>query len=140
MNLRADYFTVELRGSGITAVRDVYSYREAPALVDMLARIAAHMRPWSDTERWEFLEGELSLAAVCLPLGQVAFSITVSELLGGPEDWPVSASSSGSCRPLPPTRGPFLVAARMPDSPWPLIPALVNQVEETMQDLRKLPG
>jgi hypothetical protein len=101
LNLRADYFTVELRGSGVTAVRDVYAYRDAPALADVLARLAADKRPWRGTERWESLEGEFSLAAVCSPLGQVTFTIVVSERLGGPEDWRVSAGISTELGQLP---------------------------------------
>ncbi len=87
-----DYFIAELRGSSLGATREVYAYTDAKGLAGFFSRLAVHKRPWSSVERWESLEGEFLLQAACSALGHVTFSVRIREMLGGPEEWQVSAN------------------------------------------------
>jgi hypothetical protein len=86
-----DYFVAELRGTAVRATRRVYAYTDAAGLSRLFSRIAAYDRPWSTPERWESLEGEFSIEAVCSSLGHVTFSVRIRDMLGGPEEWDVTA-------------------------------------------------
>jgi len=95
---RRDYFTVELRGSGVRAVGGVY---DAGGLAELFAKLATFERPWSGAETWESVEGEFSIAATCSALGEVRFSVCIRGMLGGPEQWEVSASLVSELGQLP---------------------------------------
>ena len=88
---RADHFIVELRGIALSVEREVYAYTDAQGLSKFFSRLAAHDRGWTDTPRWESLEGEFSISAQCSALGHVSFFIRIRHMLGGPEEWEVSA-------------------------------------------------
>ena len=88
---RPDYFVVELRGRALEVTREVYAYTDARGLSEFFAKLAIFERPWVGTQRWESLEGEFSISAACSALGQVSFSIRIRDMLGGPEEWEVSA-------------------------------------------------
>jgi Family of unknown function (DUF6228) len=88
---RRDYFIAELRGSGVAATRGVYAHTDARGLARFFSRLAAYERPWSEAESWEALEGEFRLEAACSLLGEVRFSVRIRDMLGGPEEWQVSA-------------------------------------------------
>ena len=91
LDAQRDYFVAELRGSVVGATRQVYAYPDATGLSRLFSRLAAYERPWSEPERWESLEGEFTLEAACSPLGHVTFSVRIRDMLGGPEEWEVSA-------------------------------------------------
>jgi hypothetical protein len=89
---RSDYFTIELRGAGVEALRSVYAYTDARGLAKLFSRLASYERPWLQAERWESIEGEFQLEAVCSALGEVTFAVRIRDLLGGPEEWEVRAN------------------------------------------------
>ena len=99
---RPDYFIVELRGAALEVTREVYAYTDAQGLSDLFAKLAACERPWVGTHRWESLEGEFSLLAACSALGQVSLSIRIRDMLGGPEEWEVSAQLATELGRYPP--------------------------------------
>ena len=88
---RADHFIVKLSGVALGVEREVYAYTDAQGLSRFFSSLAAHDRGWTDTPRWESLEGEFSISAQCSALGHVSFSICIRDMLGGPEEWAVSA-------------------------------------------------
>ena len=98
---QADYFVVELRGTALNAIRNVYAYTDARGLSALFERLATYERPWVGTERWESLEGEFAVSAVCSALGQVRFAVRIRDMLGGPEEWEVSAHLESELGALP---------------------------------------
>jgi hypothetical protein len=88
---RPDHFIVELRGVALAVKREVYTYTDARGLSNFFSSLSAHDRGWTDTRRWESLEGEFSISAQCSALGHVSFSIRIRDMLGGLEEWDVSA-------------------------------------------------
>jgi hypothetical protein len=98
---QSDYFTVELRGSSVGATRRVYAYTDGAGLSKLFSRLAAYERPWDKPERWESLEGEFTLEAACSSLGEVTFSVRIRDMLGGPEEWEVSAHIVSELGQLP---------------------------------------
>jgi len=96
-----DYFVAELRGASLQATRRVYAYTDAKGLSRLFLRLAAYERPWTTVERWESLEGEFAIGAACSVLGQVSFSVRIRDLLGGPEEWEVSARIVSELGQLP---------------------------------------
>jgi hypothetical protein len=95
---RPDYFTVELRGSDIRAVKEVY---DARGLAELFAKLASFERPWKRSETWESLEGEFGITAACSTLGEVRFCIRVRDVLAEPEPWEVSACVVSELGQLP---------------------------------------
>jgi hypothetical protein len=98
---RPDYFVVELRGRALGVTREVYAYTDAHGLSAFFAKLAACERPWVGTQRWDSLEGEFSLSAACTALGQVSFTVRIRDMLGGPEEWEVSAKIASELGALP---------------------------------------
>jgi hypothetical protein len=95
---RRGYFTVELRGAGVGAMREVY---DASGLAEYFLRLANFERPGNGAETWESLEGEFSLTAVSSKLGEVGFSVRITDNLGGPEQWQVSVRLVSELGQLP---------------------------------------
>jgi hypothetical protein len=98
---RHDRFLVELRGSGVGAIREVYAYTDPTGLSRFLSNLAAQSRPWVSAETWESLEGEFRLSAECSPVGHVSLSIRIRDMLGGPEEWQLSAVLATELGQLP---------------------------------------
>ena len=70
----------------------MYAYTDASGLAKFFQRLAAYERPWVEPERWESLEGEFSIEAICSVLGEVRFCLRIRDLFGGPEEWEVRAN------------------------------------------------
>jgi hypothetical protein len=86
-----EYFDIELKGSGLSAMVGVWEYEAVNGLNTLFQELASFKTPWQGVRTWESLEGELSLSAMCSTLGQVTFLVKLSHLTGSPEDWRVEA-------------------------------------------------
>ena len=99
---RKDYFTVELKGNEVRAIRQVYAYSpHSPNLGAFFLRIAHHDRPWASVEFWESLEGEFNLSATCSSLGVVTFSLVMHSRLEGVDGWRIVATLTVDLGQLP---------------------------------------
>lgn len=85
-----DYFTVELRGSEVSAVRRVWGYTDCHLLVELLHHIARQERGWDFPAEWASIEGELKLQFRSDPLGHVFVLVEMTQNRGS-EDWRLKA-------------------------------------------------
>jgi hypothetical protein len=88
---KGDYFQVELKGHGISALTDVWAYTDANGLNKLFQELAHFQKPWLETLSWQSLEGEFTLSATCATLGQVTFNVTLCHRIGASESWKVEA-------------------------------------------------
>ncbi|WP_374500664.1 DUF6228 family protein [Pseudoxanthomonas sp.] len=94
-------FSVELRGTGIYAVREIYCPLGSSEFTQFFLRLASYERPWPDIEQCTSLEGDLSISARCSALGVVTFSISIHGLFGVPEEWQLSSDLTSELGQLP---------------------------------------
>jgi len=92
---------VELRGTGIYAVREIYCPLGSSEFTQFFSQLASYERPWPDIEQCTSLEGDLSISARCSALGVVTFSISIHGLLGVPEEWQLSSDLASELGQLP---------------------------------------
>ncbi|MFC5527837.1 DUF6228 family protein [Rhodanobacter ginsengisoli] len=98
---REHHFTVEFRSLEVRAVREVYSFPDAPGPETFFSRIAAHDRPWAGSDDWSSLEGEFSISATCDRSGHVVFSVSICGVPGAADEWRVTGSITSELGQLP---------------------------------------
>jgi Family of unknown function (DUF6228) len=77
-HIHSDYFNVSIESCRISSTCEVWGYTDAYEFADLLEFLAAQTQPWQGEERWISLEGEFEFAARCSNLGQLTFTITLS--------------------------------------------------------------
>lgn len=84
---RDEQFQIELKGSGITTLTDVWVGGKlySQSLSAFLQELASFTKPWKGSQDWESLEGEFSLSVTCTALGQVTFWVEIRCKTGSPE-------------------------------------------------------
>jgi hypothetical protein len=100
-DLSGDYFTVELLGAELRAIRGVYAYTDHLGLVRFFETLAAYERPWDQPCEWGSLEGEFNISASCSSLGEVLFTVSISGQPGVSEEWQLSFSITSELGLLP---------------------------------------
>lgn len=88
--IRGDYFTVTLSSGPVNATRDVWAYTDAYGLAGLFEWLASQSKPWSKTEGWESIEGELKIYVNCSTLGEITFDVEMNHF-GVAEEWRVSS-------------------------------------------------
>jgi hypothetical protein len=78
-DIHGDYFSVSIESRRISATCEVYGYTDAHGFADLFEFLAAQTQPWQGEERWIPLEGEFEFSAKCSNLGQLTFTITLSD-------------------------------------------------------------
>jgi len=81
-----DYFTVELRGTGVSAVCRVWGYTDCQLLVELLGHLAGEMHGLTESSKWASIEGDLALTIRGDKLGHVFIQVEM-KCLRGIEDW-----------------------------------------------------
>ena len=79
-------FVVQVKGS-VSGSTKVYGY--APHtynLAHWFSELGQETNGWSETKKWESLEGEFKLSASCSSLGQVHFELSLRILPGADEE------------------------------------------------------
>jgi hypothetical protein len=95
-----DYFTVELRGREISAVRRVWGYTDCQILVELLDYLAKQDRGWTVPAEWASIESELVLRLRSDMVGHVFVEVEMSYNRGG-EDWRLKAEIETELGQLP---------------------------------------
>jgi hypothetical protein len=99
-NCEGDYFTVELCGREISAVRRVWGYTDyCQNLVELLDYLAKQDRGWAVPAEWASIELELVLRWRSDLLGHVFVEIEMSH--NGGEDWRLKAEIETELGQLP---------------------------------------
>ena len=95
-----DYFTVELHGGEVSAVRRVWGYTDCQSLVGLLWHLAKQQRGWNDPAIWSSIESDLALEFRSDVVGHVFVHVTMSHRRGV-EDWRVSVEIETELGQLP---------------------------------------
>jgi len=90
VTFEGDYYTVELRGSEVSAVRRIWGYTDCQILVDLLRHLAQQERGWKDPIEWGSIESDLMLRFRSDSHGHVFVDIEIRHCRGE-EDWLVKA-------------------------------------------------
>jgi len=101
ISTREHHFTVEFRSIEVRAIREVYSFPDAPGPETFFSRLAAYDRPWHGKDDWSSLEGEFSISATCDRSGHVVFSISIYGVPGAADEWRVFGSMTSELGQLP---------------------------------------
>ena len=90
-NLNGDCYQAELKGSGLSAVIEVYAYTDTFGLNQFFQELASCDKPWPGEREWQSLEGEFTISATSSVLGDVVFQIELRMTIGTPEESLISA-------------------------------------------------
>jgi Family of unknown function (DUF6228) len=77
-DIHSDYFNVSIKSIRISATCKVWGYTDAHGFAGLLELLAAQTQPWQGKETWISLEGTVELSITCSNLGQLTFTITLS--------------------------------------------------------------
>jgi len=86
-----DSFTVELRGSEVSAVRRIWGYTDCQPLVNVLHCLARQERGWQDSAEWRSIESDLILQFRSDSRGHVFIDIQMRRSYGE-EQWRLTAT------------------------------------------------
>lgn len=86
-----DYFIVHSSGVACASVR-VCTYTDEKGLLNFINELAAFNKPWKSARKWESIESQFSLSAICSSVGEVCFSFQLKGMLGHPEEWQLRSS------------------------------------------------
>jgi len=81
-----EHFRVELHGSELNSNISIWQDDSFSGLGDFFKHLAELTKPWNDVRKWESLEGDFSIAAVCSRTGAVVFTIEIHQLSGNEEE------------------------------------------------------
>ena len=100
-NIEGDYFDAEVSSAQVSAKRKVYAYTDAHSFADLMEYLASQTKPWKNPESWGSLECEFEIIASCDIQGHVTFSVSISEVNGGCEDWDLKLDIASEFGQLP---------------------------------------
>ncbi len=95
-----DYFTVELQGKEVSAIRRVWGYTDCQSLVGLLYHLAQQERGWTDSAEWASIESDFALRFRSDALGHVFVHVEMAHNRGA-EDWSVKAEIETELGQLP---------------------------------------
>jgi hypothetical protein len=81
-----EFFQVEIRGSGLNSNITIWHDYGFSSLGGYFADLAWINKPWDDARKWESLEGDFSISAICSKTGSVTFTIGIFHLAGNEEE------------------------------------------------------
>jgi len=86
-----DYFQVEIHGLGLNSKTTIWHDDHYSGLCEFFKDLAQSTKPWDDERKWESLEGDFSITAVCSRTGSVTFTIGIFHLAGNEEEFRIRA-------------------------------------------------
>ena len=81
-----DYFTVELRGTELSAACRIWGYTDCQLLVDLFQHVSTQSRGLTDVASWASIEGDLAITVRGDKLGHVFLKVELQHCRGV-EDW-----------------------------------------------------
>jgi hypothetical protein len=98
--IESDYFTVEIRGREVSAVRRVWGYTDCQLLVDLFHHLAQQEKGWEAPLEWSSIESELKVRFRSDSHGHVFIDIEIRRE-HGEEDWRIEAEIQTELGQLP---------------------------------------
>jgi Family of unknown function (DUF6228) len=78
-DIRGDYFGISVESRRLSAICEIWGYTDAYGFADLWEFLASQTQPWQGEKTWISLEGEFEFSATCSSLGQLTFTITLSD-------------------------------------------------------------
>lgn len=79
-------FQVEIHGSGLNSTISIWHDDQYSGICEFFKDLAQSTKPWTGERKWESLEGDFSITAVCSRTGAVTFTIGILYLAGNEEE------------------------------------------------------